>query len=89
MLAMSWRCAGQPEHGSWTACVMAAALQSIVALKSMYPPCRQCLPYQACSNQGETWGRASSLGQQREAGRVARAASGRWAHQAFNVSRDI
>ena len=60
--------------------------KQIVALRSIYPPCRQRLPDQACSNQDEIWGRASSLGQQHEEGRVAGAASGRWAHQAFNVS---
>ena len=43
----------------------------IVAIKSMYPPCRQCLPYQACSNQDEICGKASSLGQQHEDGKVA------------------
>ena len=58
----------------------------IVALKSIYLPCRQCLPHQACSNQDKIWGRASSLGQQHEEGGVAGAASGRWAYQAFNVS---
>ena len=59
---------------------------TIVALRSIYPPCRQRLPHQACSNQDGIWGRASSLGQQHEEDRVAGAASGRWAHQAFNVS---
>ena len=59
---------------------------SIVALRIIYPPCRQRLPHQACSNHDEIWGRASSLGQQHEEGRVAGAASGRWAHQALNVS---
>ena len=31
-----------------------------MALRSIYPPCRQRLPHQACSNQDEIWGRASS-----------------------------
>ena len=60
-----------------------------MALKSIYPPCRQCLPHQASSNQDEIWGRASSQGQQHEAGRVGGAAAGRWADQAFNVSSTI
>ena len=65
------------------------AALTIVALKSIYPPCRQCLPHQAWSNQDEIWGRASSQGQQHEAGRVGGAAAGRWADQAFNVSSTI
>ena len=60
-----------------------------LALKSMHPPCRQCLPHQACSNSDEIWGEACSLGQQHDEGRVAGAAPGRWAHQAFNVSSTI
>ena len=61
----------------------------IVALQSIYPPCRQCLPHQAWSNQDEICGRASSQGQQHETGRVGGAAAGRWADQAFNVSSTI
>ena len=74
-------CCGNMRH--ITLCLR---LDSIVALKSIYPPSRQRLPHQACSNKDGIWGRASSLGQQNEEGRVAGAASGRWAHQAFNVS---
>ena len=56
-------------------------IETYSGFQSIYPPCRQRLPHQACSNQDEIWGRASSLGQQHEEGRVAGAASGRWARQ--------
>ena len=55
-------------------------------LSSIYPPCRQRLPHQACSNQDEMWGKLA-VWVSNEEGRVAGAASGRWAHQTFNVSK--
>ena len=61
---------GSDYRGIWIRIPYNLKAARIVALKSIYPPCRQCLPHQAWSNQDEIWGRASSQGQQLEAGRV-------------------
>ena len=48
-------------------CGVLVDLSVIVALKSMYPPCKFCLPHPTCSNQDVIWDTGSSLGQQHEA----------------------